>query len=73
MFDWHAGGHMTGMWFWWLLAIGLIGVIAWAVVRSASRTGNGASESPQEILKRRYARGEIDKDEYEKRLQDLRH
>jgi uncharacterized membrane protein len=42
-------------------------------VRSASRTGNGASESPQEILKRRYARGEIDKDEYEKRLQDLRH
>lgn len=63
---------MAGMWFWWLLAIGLIGVVAWTVVRSASRTGNGASESPQEILKRRYARGEIDKDEYEKRLQDLR-
>lgn len=63
---------MVGMWLWWLLAIGLIGAVAWAVMRSVSRTGNGAAESPQDILKRRYARGEIDQDEYEKRLQDLR-
>lgn len=63
---------MMGMWLWWLLAIGLIAVVAWAVIRSVSRTGNSTTESPQDILKRRYARGEIDKDEYEKRLQDLR-
>ena len=29
-------------------------------------------ESPEEALKRRYARGEIDKDDYEKRLRTLR-
>ncbi len=63
---------MMGMWLWWLLAIGLIAVVAWAVMRSASRSGNGTTETPQDVLKRRYARGEIDKDEYEKRLQDLR-
>jgi len=64
---------MMGMWLWWLVAIGLIAVVVWAVIRSVSRAGNGATESPQDVLKRRYARGEIDKDEYEKRLQDLRH
>jgi len=63
---------MMGMWLWWLLAIGLIAVVAWAVMRSASRSGNGTTETPQDVLKRRYARGEIDKEEYEKRLQDLR-
>jgi len=62
---------MMGMWLWWLLAIGLIAVVAWAVMRSASRSGNGTTETPQDVLKRRYARGEIDKEEYEKRLQDL--
>jgi len=72
MYDWHGGEHMMGMWLWWLLAIGLIAVVAWAVMRSASRSGNGTTETPQDVLKRRYARGEIDKEEYEKRLQDLR-
>jgi len=63
---------MVGMWLWWVLAIGLIAVVAWAVVRSVSRTASGTTESPEDLLKRRYARGEIGKEEYEKRLQDLR-
>ena len=32
----------------------------------------GPRDSPQDILKRRYAAGEIDRDEYEKALSDLR-
>lgn len=63
---------MVGMWVWWLLAIGLIGVVAWAVARSTSRAAGGAAESAEDVLKRRYASGEIDKDDYEKRLRDLR-
>jgi len=29
-------------------------------------------ESPETILKQRYARGDLDRDEYERRLSDLR-
>jgi putative membrane protein len=31
----------------------------------------GARESPEEVLKRRYAAGEIDREEYEQKLRDL--
>jgi putative membrane protein len=32
----------------------------------------GGGESPENVLKRRYANGEITKDQYERMLQDLR-
>jgi uncharacterized membrane protein len=32
----------------------------------------GLRESPEDILRRRYAAGEIDREEYEKALSDLR-
>lgn len=60
---------MGGMWLWWILGIAIVGALAWVVVRPLSRA-NG--ESAEELLKRRYARGEIDNEEFEKRLQDLR-
>ncbi|MDZ7768147.1 MAG: SHOCT domain-containing protein [Woeseiaceae bacterium] len=59
---------MAGMWLWWAVAIAIVVGIVWAVRRSAGNTGTSA----EELLKRRYAQGEIDKDEYEKRLRDLR-
>jgi uncharacterized membrane protein len=31
-----------------------------------------AERTPETILKRRYARGEVDREEYERRLTDLR-
>jgi len=63
---------MAGMWFWWLIAIVVIAAVAWGVVQSLSRHSDGTAESAEEILKRRYAAGEIDKEEYEKRLRDIR-
>lgn len=62
---------MGTMWIWWLLAIVLIVV----VVRVLARAGGDQEtrrESPEDILKRRYASGEIDRDEYEQRLAGLR-
>ncbi len=52
-----------------LLWIVLLGVIAWAVVRLVQRPGDHGRdqqrrETPQEILDRRYASGEIDTDTY---------
>lgn len=40
------------------------------------KTQGGSSrrdeETPEEILKRRYARGEIEREDYQRRLEDLR-
>ena len=54
----------------------ITGLIIWLVV--AALQGSGASDStankadsPMEILKRRYAQGEIDKEEYEAKKKDL--
>ncbi len=78
--QWTNGGwwHMGAMGLFWLVVI--VGVIAvvWAITRAAAQGSAGGPgeaggrESPEEILKRRYARGEIDREEYERRLDDLR-
>lgn len=66
---WFGGGFM---WIFWIL---LIVLIVWAV-KAATGTGTGSNnsdsyESPLEILKKRYARGEIDEAEYERRRKEL--
>ena len=69
--------HMYGcgfglMWALWLI----IAIVAiWAAIRfltASPRGASGGSESPEEVLKKRYARGEISREEYERILQDLR-
>ena len=72
MTEWHDIGHMAGMWAWWILALALIVLTVWLANRAMSGRRGPAGESPEERLKRRYADGEIDKDEYETRLKDLR-
>lgn len=69
--------HMAGMWIGWLLVLIVIVAVVWLVVRAASDRGRsggppGDVASPEQILKQRYARGEIDREEYERRLADLR-
>jgi len=58
-----------GMWIFWIL---LIVAIVWAVKllsdRSTPRVGGN---SALEILQQRYARGEIERDEYEAKRRDL--
>jgi len=63
---------MAGMWFWWILALVLIGLTVWIVARATSQQGGAVGASSEERLRRRYAEGEIDKEEYETRLKDLR-
>ena len=64
--------HMGWMFLWWVFGFGLIVLFVWLLVRAAAPTMVREGESPELILKRRYARGEIDRDEYERRLTDLR-
>jgi putative membrane protein len=58
---------------WWFVGLGALLLFVWAIARAAGSAGPSRGEdSPDTILKRRYARGEIDRDEYERRLTDLR-
>jgi putative membrane protein len=56
---------------WWILSAALIAIVVWAVLKTQSGQGSG-SESPEEILKRRYAKGEIDRETYQRMLTDLK-
>jgi putative membrane protein len=67
------GAHMGWMGLWWLLGIALLVLVVWAIARAAGgQNATRGEESPETTLKRRYARGEIDRDEYERQLSDLR-
>ncbi|AXG14439.1 SHOCT domain-containing protein [Intrasporangium calvum] len=70
MMGWYGSGMGFAGWFFmglfWLV---LLGVIIWAVVRLLpSRQhptgGTSVTETPEEILDRRFARGEIDAETY---------
>lgn len=63
-----------------LMGVGMVlfwGLVIWGIValaRGGVQTNNGSfsqGDSALEILKRRYARGEITKQEYEERKKDL--
>lgn len=68
-----AGDHMGWMGLWWLGGVAVLLLLAWSVWRAAgSPPPSHREESPEALLKRRYARGELDRDEYERMLADLR-
>ena len=72
----HGGNYGWGMGyggffmilFWVLVILGVVYIVQAAV---RSRTGPEQKESPLDVLKKRYARGEITKEEYEKMKDDL--
>ncbi len=73
-------GMMVGFGWMWLMPILFVlfwGLVIWAIVAlvrglSASRgSGSSTADSALEILKRRYARGDIGKEEYEEKKKDL--
>ena len=69
---WHYGD-------WWMMGIGmlvwlvLLGLAVWLLVRATSRErGAPRGEAAEEVVRRRFAAGEIDAEEYERRLEILR-
>ncbi len=79
---WFGPGMMGwGMWgfgwvfmllFWGLVIVGLIFLIRWLAGLSRSRpSSEKPHDSALDILKQRYARGEIDKEEFDQKKRDL--
>jgi putative membrane protein len=57
--------------FGWIFMFIFWGLIIWAIIVLV-RGGLGKDKSPFEILKERYAKGEINKKEFEEKKKDLR-
>ena len=68
-------GGLIGLIFNLAIIIGIVILVVWAVKRftGSSVSGNqtSGSQSAREILQARYARGEINRDQYQQMLQDL--
>lgn len=70
MWEWHSG------WGWWWMGVAMLvfwGLVAWVVVtlvRQGDRSSSG-KRGAREILDERYARGEIDDDEYRRRSEPI--
>ena len=77
---WEWGWGMHPMWGVWGLGMTLMMLVFWGVVITAlvlairwmaRQTAGPRPDAALEILRQRYARGEIDKDEFEARKRDL--
>ena len=65
------GGAMGWMGIFWIVVVGLVIWAVSAAIRGSSQDSSGHPESALEVLKRRYARGEINKAEYDEKKKDL--
>ena len=64
-------GH-GGMGFMWILFVAIIVVIAfWAVRELRKKDAHPPADTPIDILKKRYAKGEITKDQFEQMKKDI--
>ena len=74
---WMMGDGFSG---WWMLAGlawslifwgGIIFLVAWGIRTIAGRQAPGAPRDPLTVLKDRYARGEISREQYQQMRADL--
>lgn len=73
---WRGGGYMHMPFFWTIVVVGLIVLIVLAVAKSVQgkeqkEEGAEKSETALDVLQKRYARGEIDDEEFEHKKQKL--
>ena len=69
----HMMGYGYGGGFMWVILVVLVGVVIYFLLQASKSKGSAGSttETPLDILKKRYAKGEIDKEEFEQKKKDL--
>ena len=68
---WMGGGMGIGMWIFWIVLIVVVVLLVRSFGSSGSTSPPPRQETPLEILKARYARGEIDEEEFQRRRREL--
>ena len=77
MMDWGYYGmswfwHIITIVFWIAIIVGIVFLIRWLILSTRNGTkGPNREDSAIEILRKRYAQGEIDKEEFEEKKKDL--
>lgn len=66
--DWFGGGGFMMIFWWGLIIVGIILLVKWL---SDQKSQTRTEDSALEILKKRYASGEISKEEFEEKKKDL--
>ncbi len=67
--NWHYFG-MHG--FWWLFWVALVLILLFLIFRPNNIIGKKGKDSPLEILRRKYASGDISTEEFEERKRKLK-
>lgn len=64
-------GMFMGPLFWIFMVVGVVLLARWLMGSTTADSKNRTQESALEILNKRYARGEIDRETYERMKKDL--
>lgn len=62
-------GPLYMLLFWGVIIVGIVAMVRWLATESSSSKTRG--KTADDIVRERYARGEIDRQEYEQKMNDL--
>lgn len=68
---WTAMGALQMLLFWVLVILGIVVLVKWLAGSPGAAGSPPAGKSAFDILKERYAQGEIDREEFEQKKRDL--
>jgi putative membrane protein len=66
-----GGGGFFGLFLWLFVIAGIVLLVLWLNRRQPEKKNSNTNESALDILKKRYALGEISREEFEKMKKDI--